>query len=133
MKIFTGLVSRGNENWIVKVQGLPEGSTVIAMGKTWKKAQMAAQEGIEVALKEPPKSVVVDLEFEDRGLEKLVKNVMEKKARVREAHAELDIALGFASRELTKHATLRDVGEMLGYSHQHIGKMASRRDGEPAS
>lgn len=133
MMLFTGLVSRGEGNWIVEVQDLPDGKSVTALGATWKKAKAAAQEGVEVSLKQPPNSVNVMLKFKDPELAGLVDKVRWQQVVARDAQNELNEVLGHALRRLTQHATFRDVGDMLGYSPQYIGKLAPRGSGEPSS
>lgn len=133
MMLFTGLVSRGEENWIVEVQDLPDGKSVTALAATWKKVKAAAQEAVEASLKQPPNSVNVMLKFKNPELADLVDKVRWQQVVARDAQNELNQVLGFAARRLTQHATLRDVSDMLGYSHQYIGKLAPRGSDGPSS
>lgn len=124
--VLTGIVARGNENWIVNLQGLPEGRTGVALGNTWPKAKAAAEELAEHILEAPEGSVVVDLILKDSELQELIDEVKRTKAAARQAQAEAEAAFGKAARRLTETAAVRDVAAMLGYSHQYVAKAAPK-------
>jgi hypothetical protein len=125
-KIVTGLATRGRDGWLTSTQGLPDGKQALSMGKTWKQAQELLRQAAELALKASPGSIAIDLKLEDAGLQKLVDEVHRKRAILRDAEFEYQAALGAASRTLTKTATVRDVAEMLGCSHQYVAKLAPK-------
>lgn len=124
--VFTGIVTRVKTNWVVGLQGLPDGKVGIAMGRTWSRARTGAQEMAEYILAVPEGSVVVDLKHEDAELQKLIDDVADKRAAVRIAQDNLNASLGAAVRTLSRHATVRDVADMLGYSFQHVAKLAPK-------
>lgn len=130
-KVLTGLVTRGKANWLVGLQGLPEGKMGLAMGTTWSKAKSGAEEMAAYILGEPQGSVVVDLRLEDAALQALIDDVAARRAAAERARDDLNASIGIAARALARHATLRDVGSMLGYSFQYVARFVpkvKRRD-----
>jgi hypothetical protein len=124
--VLTGIVTRGKANWLVGLQGLPEGKTGLAMGTTWSKARSGAQEMGAYILGEPEGSVVVDLKLEDAGLQALIDDVWRRRAALEQARDDLNASIGIAARTLARHATLRDVGSMLGYSFQYVARFVPK-------
>lgn len=127
--VYTALVTRGKATWLASVKGLPNDKTVLSMGKSWKQLKTLTEEACDHALGVPDGDTVVSLEFEDPELQILINELEKRKVALRAAKVEMDAALGRAARRLTQEATLRDVAEMLGYSHQYISTLASPRTG----
>lgn len=134
-QIVRGLVTRGKGNWIASTQGLPDGKTAMALGKTWKQMTAMLQEAAEMTLALPSGSVALDLKLDDPELQRLIDEVKRTKGVLRDAQFEAGAAMGHAARVLTKEATVRDVAEMLGCSFQQISKLApkGKQEEEPGS
>lgn len=127
MRVVKGLVTGGNgDNWLASTQGLPDGKQAMALAKSWKQLQQMIQDATERTLGLPPGSVVVDMEFEDPELQELVNEVRRSRGVLRDARFEAGAAMGKAARTLTKTATVRDVAQMLGCSHQQVAKLAPK-------
>lgn len=120
------LVTRGEATWLASTQGLPNDKQAMAMGKTWKQTKALIQDSAERALGVPPGTVEADMRLEDPELQKLIDDVQQKKAVLRDAEFEAGAAMGVAARTLTEQATVRDVAEMLGCSHQYVSKLARK-------
>lgn len=120
------LVTRGGANWIASTQGLPNDKQAMALGKTWKQTKAMIQDSAERTLGLPPGAVEADMQLEDPALQELIDDVKAKKMALRDAEFEAGAAMGVAARTLTRQATVRDVAEMLGCSHQYVAKLAPK-------
>jgi hypothetical protein len=120
------LVTRSGDNWIASTQGLPNDKQAMALGRTWKQTKAMIQDSAERALGVPPGTVEADMELENPELQKLIEDVRQRKAVLRDAEFEAGAAMGLAARTLTRQATVRDVAEMLGCSHQYVSKLAPK-------
>lgn len=124
--VVKGIMERGEAGWIASTQGLSDGRQAMTAGKTWKETVKMLQDAAERTLKVPPGAVALDLELDDPELQKLVDEVHRTQALLRESQFEAGAAMGLAARTLTKKATVRDVAEMLGCSHQQVAKLAPK-------
>lgn len=126
-------MTRGKANWIASTQGLPDGKTAMALGKTWRQMTAMLQEAAEMTLALPSGSVVLDLKLDDPELQRLIDETKRTRGVLRDAQFEAGAALGHAARVLTREATVRDVAEMLGCSFQQISKLAPKNKQEEES
>ena len=124
--VYTGVVTRGEAGWLASTRDLPDGKQALATANSLKKVKAMIEGMTERCLDLPPGSVVVDLELENPELQRLVDEVQVARAMLRSAQFEADAALGRAARRLIRIAPVRDVGYLLGYSHQHVARQVSR-------
>jgi hypothetical protein len=132
-EVYKAFVKRGESTWTADVQDLPNGQHALAMGNSWKQLRAVTQEMCEHILRLPKGSVAIDLELDDPELQALVEEAKFAKATLRNAQSEAQATLGRALRRLGRMATVRDMAEMLGYSHQYIARKAPKNALEEAS
>lgn len=123
---YTALVERGESMWTATVQGLPNGQNAVAMGNSWKRLRGMVQEMCEHILGLPSGSVAISLELSDPELQALIDEARVAKAVLRGAQSNAQATLERALRTLSRTATVRDMAEMLGYSHQYIARKAPK-------
>jgi hypothetical protein len=124
--VLRATVTRGESSWIASVLDLPDGQRATVMGRTWKQLRELTQEACEHHLTLPKGSVVIDLRLEDPELQELIEEAKAAKAMLRNAQSYAQTTLVRALRRLGRMATVRDMAEMLDYSHQYVARKAPK-------
>ncbi|MFD9947666.1 hypothetical protein ACFWYW_46630 [Nonomuraea sp. NPDC059023] len=122
---FLAPTKRTGKFWTANVLGLPDGQHLQIQGKTWAETRDNALERVAELLGSAHDTVGVLLVPEDADEARAVETARAARAaRATAEQDEQDVVLKSAELLRSRGWTTRDVGSVLGYSHQRISQIA---------
>jgi hypothetical protein len=123
-KRYHATIERGERYWLATVDGVG-----MTQGRNLREVQEMAQDLVATMLDVPPGSFALRFEI---SLPDLVEGHLKRAAALREeskqAQSEAARELRLAARSLREQdLSLRDIGEVLGVSHQRVHQLVSAR------
>lgn len=123
---YHAVATRERAHWVVAIDGLPEGLVGVTQGRTWSEAQKMAADVVAMLLEVPEESFEVVMRPADADMASAIITAEKAREEAELANKAAADALAAAARTLTRKATVRDAGSMLGVSHQYIAKLAPK-------
>ncbi|MET9350581.1 type II toxin-antitoxin system HicB family antitoxin [Streptomyces termitum] len=124
---YDAIAEHDGKYWIVQVKGLPANHAGITQGRTWPEAERMTKDVVALLLDVPEESFDIALRPADPKMAEAIARVERTREEAERAAAVALEALQEGAQLLTEVATVRDVGAMLGVSHQYIAKLAPRK------
>ncbi|QPP07868.1 type II toxin-antitoxin system HicB family antitoxin [Streptomyces bathyalis] len=124
--IYHAIATREDAHWVVAINDLPEGLVGVTQGRTWSEARKMAADVVALLLEIPEESFEVVMRPSDPEMADAIITAEKAKEEAELANKAAVEAMAAAARTLTRKATVRDAGSMLGVSHQYIAKLAPR-------
>ncbi|MBB3733841.1 hypothetical protein [Nonomuraea dietziae] len=124
---YLATATRTGKYWTATVHGLPDGQSLHVQGATWRETADNALDRVSDLLGPSTGVVGLYLAPADPEAASVVKAVREARtARFLAEQAERDAVVKAAQTLLDQGWTTRDVGSVLGFSHQRISQIARR-------
>lgn len=123
--LYQGTAEYDGSWWVVHFTDLPHG-TVHTQGRTWTKAHLMALDAVALHLEVDPCDIEISLTLADETAQTLVENAEEGRRHVEYAKEVAVASLERAVKSLRPHHTLRDIGAILGISHQYADQLSKK-------
>ncbi|MEU6787228.1 hypothetical protein ABZ912_49240 [Nonomuraea angiospora] len=120
-------LTRTGKHWTATFDNLPGGHIIRVQGATWRETADNAMEAIFDLLKYDPGTVGFAFTPADQEAALVMENVRDARAaRLHAEQAERDALRNAARALIDKGWTTRDIGSVLGLSHQRISQIVPR-------
>ncbi|NUP78762.1 MAG: hypothetical protein HOV96_14585 [Nonomuraea sp.] len=120
-------LTRTGKRWTATVDDLPDGHIIHVQGTTWREAADNATERVLELVKCTPDTVAFSFAPADQEAADAIKTVRTARAaRLHAEQAERDALRDAARTLIDKGWTTRDIGSVLGLSHQRISQIVPR-------
>ena len=124
---YDAIARQDGAHWVVTIAGLPQGFVGVTQGRTWSEAAKMAVDVVAMLLEVPEESVEVVMRPADPDMAEAIDRAEKAREEAEKAAKTAVEALTAAARTLTTKTTVRDVGAMLGVSHQYVAKLAPKK------
>lgn len=124
--LYQGTAEYDGTWWVVHFTDLPDKGSVHTQGRTWAHAHEMALDAVALHLDVDPRDIEISLTLADPVAQTLVENAEEGRRHVEYAKDVAASALERAVKALRPDHTLRDIGAILGISHQYADQLAKK-------
>lgn len=124
---YRATLTRTGKHWTATVHDLPDGHVIQAQGATWRETADNAMECVLGLLRPDPDTVSFHFTPADPEAAAALRTVVEaRNTRVHAEQAERDAVRNTARTLIDKGWTTRDIGSVVGLSHQRISQIVPR-------